>query len=121
MAQWAKIKKEYFEGAGNKELSEKYNVPIATLESRIAREGWARKKKEMQGEIIDAVQEKIKGIADTAINVLDDILKNDDAKHPDKIAAARAILDISGLKSQKVDSTITGLSDIIFDVSGDKK
>lgn len=105
MAQWAKIEAEYIEGESTKVLAEKYDVNINTLESRITKHEWKRKKAEFSGKVLDEVQEKIKGIADTAINVLDDILKDGEAKHPDKIAAARAILDISGLKSQKVEQT----------------
>lgn len=106
MPNWAKIEAEYLEGESTSVLAERHKVNINTLESRITNHKWKRKLAEISGKVLDEVQEKIKGITDTAINVLDGILKDGEAKHPDKIAAARAILDISGLKSSKVDNSV---------------
>jgi hypothetical protein len=44
--EWFQIRAEYISGSGPKFLSEKFNIPVETIRSRIKREGWNAEKKE---------------------------------------------------------------------------
>ena len=43
--EWSQIMAEYISGSGPKYLSEKFNIPVETIRSRIKREGWNAEKK----------------------------------------------------------------------------
>ena len=59
---------------------------------------------------IEKTYDKIELLTNKSLNVLENVLDDDDAKISDKIAAAKAIIDISGLKVQK--NVVTTDSDI---------
>lgn len=97
---WNKIKKLYLEGVSPKELEALYGYPAKDIGDKASKEGWAAKKREIAGKIEQTVQQRIEGLTSKALNALEDVLDtSDDDK--DKIAAARAVIDISGLKAVK--------------------
>ena len=51
--------------------------------------------------VLQNVQDRIQNITNKALTTLEEIIENDTAKDADRVAASRAVLDISGLKTQK--------------------
>ena len=98
---WNKIKKEYLEGATPKELALKYKIPVKTLHNKSSDENWTGVKKNISEKVEQTVQERIVGLTTKALKVLEEVLdKSDDDK--DRISAARAVIDVSGLKSSNL-------------------
>ena len=98
---WNKIKKEYLDGVAPKELAEKYEVDINKLYNKIDNDAWAKEKTEINGNIRNDVQEKIKELTNLALDTLKNVINDPEAKHTDKVSASKALLDVSGLKSVK--------------------
>ena len=98
---WNKIKKEYLEGATPRELAVKYKLDVTKISDKAKRDGWTPKKAEISLKVEQTVQERIVGLTRKALNVLEEVIdKSDDDK--DRIAAARSIIDVSGLKSSNL-------------------
>jgi uncharacterized protein YjcR len=111
---WNKIKKEYLDGVTPKELAEKYEVDINKLYNKIDNDAWAKEKTEINGNIRNDVQEKIKELTNLALDTLKNVINDPEAKHTDKVSASKALLDVSGLKSVKQEvSGIQGTSVVI--------
>ena len=113
---WNKIKAEYLQGAVPRELASKYNIDAKTIGNKASANNWVVKKKEIQIKIENDIREKIKEASALAIMRLREILESNDASNSDVVAATRAILDVSGLKSQKLETTITEVPIIKDDI-----
>ena len=104
--EWLKVQKDYIQGVLPKELAEKYNTPVEAIYEKARKQNWKSKKDKLSQNIDQQLQDKIKVYSDEALKVLFDIIGEEDTRKSDKIAAARAILDVSGLKAIKTDSKI---------------
>lgn len=111
---WNKIKADYLNGVTPKELAEKYKIDIDKLYNKIDNDSWAKKKTEINENIRNDVQERIKELTNLALETLCEVIKADDSKYQDKVSASKAILDVSGLKSLKQEVTgVSGMNVII--------
>lgn len=112
---WNKIKKDYLEGVTPKELSKKYKFDnIDELYKYIENHKWASELREIQGNVGNEVQNRIKCLTNLALDTLVEVIKDEETEKNVKVSACKAILDISGLKSIKQDVTgIDGVSVII--------
>lgn len=106
MAQWAKIKKEYLEGMSPKELEAKYGTPAKSISNKAYEEDWTSKKQKISEEIEEISKERLLNLTNLALDKLEGVLNRDEIKDTDLISAIGKALDISGLKSSKVDNTI---------------
>jgi transposase len=113
---WTKIKKEYLEGVTPRDLAAKYGVSAKTIGDKASDGFWTQKKREISEKVERDVQERIKSYADIALQELNKVLIDESSSKGDKISAARAILDVSGLKSAKVDNNITTKSGLTIKV-----
>lgn len=102
---WAKVKKDYLEGVTHKELCKKYKIDIDRLYKKIENEKWAAERREIQGNIGNIVKDRVQALTNKALDTLETIIEDDSAKDCDRVSAARAVLDISGLKSSKQEIT----------------
>ena len=111
---WNKIKADYLKGVTPKELAEKYKIDINKLYNKIDNDSWAKEKTEINENIRNDVQERIKELTNLALETLCKVIKAGDSKYQDKVSASKAILDVSGLKSLKQEVTgIDGVSVVI--------
>ena len=111
---WNKIKADYLNGVTPKELAEKYKIDINKLYNKIDNDSWAKEKTEINENIRNDVQERIKELTDLALETLCEVIKAGDSKYQDKVSASKAILDVSGLKSLKQEVTgVSGMNVII--------
>ena len=113
---WTKLTADYMSGIQPKELSKKYDVPVAVIHRKLSANGTTRKLREVKSGLQDEIREKIEKASSKVIDRLFKIVEADDATNSDIVAAARAILDVSGLKSQKVEATVTELPVIKDDI-----
>ena len=98
---WNKIKADYLNGVSPKELAEKYNIGIDKLYNKIDNDSWAKEKTEINGNIRNSVQERIKDLTNLALETLCNVINDPESDNKDKVSASKAILDVSGLKSSK--------------------
>ena len=111
---WNKIKADYLKGVTPKELAEKYKIDINKLYNKIDNDSWAKKKTEINENIRNDVQERIKELTNLALETLCEVIKAGDSKYQDKVSASKAILDVSGLKSLKQEiNGVSGMNVII--------
>ncbi len=111
---WNKIKADYLNGVTPKELAEKYKIDINKLYNKIDNDSWAKEKTEINENIRNDVQERIKELTNLALETLCEVIKAGDSKYQDKVSASKAILDVSGLKSLKQEVTgVSGMNVII--------
>src|SRR5574344_3040203 len=113
---WNKIKAEYLQGVPPRELAIKYNISANTIHNKFSLDGTTKKAREIQSSLQDEIREKIEKASSKVIDRLFEIVGDSDATNSDVVAAARAILDVSGLKSQKVEATVTELPVIKDDI-----
>lgn len=98
---WNEIKAEYLQGATPKELAQKYNLTAEQVSNKVKRDKWKIEKVQISQKTTENIQEKIKGLTNTALEALLEVINDPDCENKDKVSAARAILDISGLKCSK--------------------
>ena len=111
---WNKIKADYLKGVTPKELAEKYKIDINKLYNKIDNDSWAKEKTEINENIRNDVQERIKELTNLALETLCEVIKAGDSKYQDKLTASKAIIDVSGLKSIKQEVTgVSGMNVII--------
>lgn len=113
---WTKIKTEYLQGVTPKELSQKYDISARTITNKASREKWTIEKSTICDNLRQNAQDRIKDLTNIALDALVDVINSPDCKNAEKIAAARAILDVSGLKSVKQDLTVKEVPMIIDDI-----
>ena len=99
--QWNKIKIEYLEGTPPKEIAKKYKIKAKAIHEKASRENWTKEKTSIYKNLQEATENKIKNLTNKALNTLEDVLEDPEAGTQNKINAAKAVLDISGLKTQK--------------------
>lgn len=105
---WIKIKAEYLQGATPKELADKYKIKAKTISDKANRENWVSEKAKISEKIRENMQDKIQTYSNEAIEVLREVMNGYATDNKDKVSAAKAILDLSGLKSSKQETQIKG-------------
>lgn len=111
---WNKIKAEYLQGVTPKELAQKYHLKAKQISDKANEEKWVAEKAKISENLRIDVQERIKDLTNQALEALCGVINDPECKNADKVSAARAILDVSGLKSLKQDITgIDGVSVVI--------
>lgn len=113
---WTKLTADYMSGIQPKELSKKYDVPVAVIHRKLSANGTTQKLRDIKSSLQDEIREKIEKASSKVIDKLFNIVESDEANNSDVVAAARAILDVSGLKSQKAEATVTELPVIKDDI-----
>lgn len=111
---WNKIKVEYLQGVTPKELAQKYHLKAKQISDKANEEKWVAEKAKISENLRIDVQERIKDLTNQALDALCNVINDPECKNTDKVSAAKAILDVSGLKSIKQDVTgIDGVSVVI--------
>lgn len=112
---WNKIKAEYLQGVTPKDLASKYKITAKSIHEKASKENWVDEKASISKNLQEDVQEKIKDLTNLALEALQEVIKNGESKPADIVAASRAILDVSGLKSlkQELSGTLTAPTVII--------
>lgn len=111
---WNKIKAEYLQGVTPKELAQKYHLKAKQISDKANEEKWVAEKAKISENLRIDVQERIKDLTNQALEALCNVINDPECKNTDKVSAAKAILDVSGLKSIKQDvSGIEGVSVVI--------
>lgn len=102
---WVKIKAEYLQGVTPKDLALKYKTKAKAIIEKASKEGWVAEKSIIFKNLQETIQDKIKDLSNNALEVLQEVMNDPEAKDADKVSAAKAILDVSGLKTQKQEIT----------------
>ncbi len=109
---WLKLKAEYLQGATPKELAKKYSLTSQQISNKVKRDKWKIEKDLISHKTTKNVQDKIQALSNNALEVLSEVMNNPLAENKDKVSAARAILDVSGLKSVKQEITADVKSEV---------
>lgn len=102
---WNKIKKEYLDGVPPKELAIKYKIKARSISDKAYEEDWKEEKTRIAENIRDDVQSRIKELTNLALDTLSNVIKDPESKPADKVSASKALLDVSGLKAQKIEAS----------------
>lgn len=102
---WTKIKAEYLQGVTPKELAEKYKLAAKTISEKACKENWTEEKAIICKNLQAQTQAKIQKLTNLALDTLQDVIDDEETERGIKVSAAKAILDISGLKSSKQELT----------------
>jgi len=102
---WTEIKAEYLKGVPPKELAEKYKIKAERIHTKANKDGWTAEKNSIYENLRDETTEYIKKLTQKALKTLETIITDDEAEDKDRVAASRAVLDVSGLKSSKQEIT----------------
>lgn len=102
---WNEVKADYLAGITPRELAKKYKIKAKTISDKANEEFWVGEKSKISEKIRKKTALKILKLTDSALLNLEKILNDDFAKYSDKIQAAKAVLDVSGLKTQKQEIT----------------
>lgn len=109
------IQNAYAEGMTPKKIIEKFNlidIKPKQISDMAHQQKWKKIRDNFTTKTIEKVVEKvslkvensfnkIENLTNKSLNFLGDVLDDEDTKTSDKIAAAKVIIDISGLKIQK--------------------
>lgn len=98
---WTKIKAEYLQGVTPKDLAKKYDLTSQQIRSKASKEKWINEKVAIGNKITQNIEYKITQYSNRALEVLNEVINDPESENKDKVSAARAILDVSGLKSNK--------------------
>lgn len=109
---WTKIKAEYLQGATPKELAKKYSLTSQQISNKVKRDKWKLEKDQISHKTTENIQDKIQALSNNALEVLSEVMNNPETENKDKVSAARAILDVSGLKSVKQEITADVKSEV---------
>ena len=108
---WNKIKKDYLNGITPKELASKYKITAKSIHEKASKENWV----DERASICKNLQESVQELTNLALDTLCEVIKADDSKYQDKVSASKAILDISGLKTQKHEVENKGINIVVAD------
>ena len=109
---WTKIKAEYLQGVTPQMLAKKYKLTAKQVSNKAYAENWANENKKIQENLRQNVQDKIQALSNNALEVLSEVMNDPETENKDKVSAARAILDVSGLKSVKQEITADVKSEV---------
>ena len=98
---WNKIKAEYLQGVTPKELAQKYKLKAKTIIDKASKEDWVDEKATISNNLLQNVQDRIQGLTNMALDTLCEVVNDKKCEKNVRVQAARAILDVSGLKNSK--------------------
>lgn len=98
---WNKIKAEYLQGVTPKELALKYRLKAQAIYDKANRDNWIDDRSRIAEKTLEITQEKIQGLTNLALDTLCEVINDSKTEKNTKVQAAKAILDISGLKNSK--------------------
>lgn len=98
---WNEIKAEYLQGVTPKELAAKYDIKAKTIHEKASKESWVDEKESICKNVQEVTQEKIQSLTNLALDTLCNVINDSSTEKNTKVQAAKAILDISGLKNSK--------------------
>ena len=98
---WNEIKAEYLQGVTPKELSAKYDIPAKTIHEKASKESWVDEKASICKNVQEITQERIASLTNLALDTLVEVVNDIKCEKNVKVQAAKALLDISGLKNSK--------------------
>lgn len=113
---WNKIKAEYLQGATPKELAGKYKLTAQQVSNKVKRDKWRLEKDQISHKTTENVQDRIKDLTHIALDALVEVINAPNCKNSEKIAAAKALLDVSGLKSVKQELDVKDVPIIIDNI-----
>ena len=93
----------YLAGEKPCEIAKKLKYRPGTISTWACEEKWSEEKIKKAKETMDSLEKEIKDLTQLALTTLNDILTNENVRYSDKVAATRAVLDISGLKRDNKD------------------
>lgn len=102
---WLEIKADYLQRIPPRDLSVKYNVSVKTISDRAVKEKWTAEKEQMCANVRINVEQSINEGATESLNYLRSVVNDPNEKTNDRIAAAKGILEVSGLKKSKTELT----------------
>lgn len=102
---WLKIKAEYLQGVTPRELAKKYHISAKKISDKANEDKWGVEKTKISENIRENTEDEIKRLTTKALSALESVIDDEDARQSDIVCAAKAILDISGLKSSKQEIT----------------
>lgn len=102
---WTEIKADYLRGITPKELAVKYKIKAKQISDKANDEKWVAEKAKIIENLRIDTEEYIKKLTQKALKTLETIITDDEAEDKDRVAASRAVLDVSGLKSSKQEIT----------------
>ena len=109
---WLKLKAEYLQGVTPQMLAKKYKLTSKQIRDKANRGNWANEKATIRDKTRQNLQNKIDVLSNNALEVLSEVMNNLETENKDKVSAARAILDVSGLKSVKQEITADVKSEV---------
>ena len=112
---WNKIKAEYLKGSSPKELAQKYSLKPKAISNKATIEKWAGQRKQIKANVSKNIEEEINDGAKEAINLLRQVVNSLDEETKDRISAAKGLLDVSGLKTQKHEVESKGINIVVLD------
>jgi hypothetical protein len=98
---WNKIKAEYLQGVTPKELALKYKIKARSISDKAYEEDWKIEKMRISENIREITKERIQALTNLAIDTLCEVVNDSSTEKNTKVQAAKALLDISGLKNSK--------------------
>ena len=98
---WNEIKAEYLQGVTPKELATKYKLKAQAIYDKANRDNWIEERSRIAEKTLEITQEKIQGLTNLALDTLCNVIKDSTTEKNTKVQAAKALLDISGLKNSK--------------------
>lgn len=102
---WIKIKAEYLQGVTPKELGVKYGLTAKQISDKANSEKWVKEKSEIAENVRKITEERIASLSNLALDTLENVIKDEETDKGVKVSACKSILDISGLKSSKIEQT----------------
>ncbi len=113
---WNIIKAAYLEGVTPKQLAEKYGITAKSIREKASKEGWTNEKATISNNLQLNTQDRIKELTNIALDALAEVINDPECKNAEKISAAKAILDVSGLKSVKQELEVKDVPLIIDNI-----
>ena len=102
---WLEIKADYLKQIPPRELAKKYKVKAKAISDKANEEGWKEEKSKISENVRINVEEEITEGTNEAVRYLREVINNEEETTKDRIAAAKGLLDVSGLKSSKQEIT----------------
>ncbi len=100
---WTRIKAEYLGGAAPRALAEKYDITAKSIHEKASKSNWAKEKAEISKNVQEIAQERITSLAMLALDTLEGLLRAKTTENNIKVQSSKAILDLSGLKTSKIE------------------
>lgn len=118
---WLEVQQAYFHGItpqGIAEQYKEYGLSEKAISDKANKEGWVKEKENIKAKISENVRagitDKVERLTNKALEALEEVIDSPECSNKDKVSAARAILDISGLKTSKQEISGTNLIQKVF-------